>query len=212
MLTRKTIPILVVLILLSPSAFALSGIPSMEESEASMAFQGPGYATLMVSPGGDGPPFTEAHDSDGNVVDATITMYLRDSFGSLIANFPYEDIWLESQNRDLVPCIGGTNPDHSTDASGMTSWTNPLHASGYTSAPVFVFVNGSALTSNSGLLLRFNSPDIDANGTVGLSDLALFAGDFYSGGFVYRADFSGDRVLNLTDVHLFAFHYGSTCP
>jgi hypothetical protein len=47
---------------------------------------------------------------------------------------------------------------------------------------------------------------------VNLADLAVFSGDFYSGPNSFRSDFFRDGVLNLTDIHLFAVHFGATCP
>lgn len=198
--------------LLPAFASAISGVPSLNESTATIAYTGPGVPTLLVVPDGGGNPFTEARDEAGNPVDATISMYLRDGAGSAIANFPWEDIWLQVDDGGMVACRWGINPDNNTDQTGMTLWVFPAAASGYSESVVWVMVNGSALTSNNGLPLSFNSPDIDANGLVNLADIAILAGDFYSGQTPFRSDFFRDGVLNLADIHLFAVHFGAACP
>jgi hypothetical protein len=204
--------LLVLCCLLPVYAFALSGVPSLDASTASIAYAGPGVPTLLVTPDGSGNPFTEAQIETGNPVDATVTLYLRDGLGSAIVSFPWEDIWLEADDDGLVSCTWGVNPDHNTDQAGMTQWISPAEAAGYSESVVRVIVNGSALTSNNGLPLNFNSPDINADGIVNLSDISGFTSDFYSGQNSFRSDFFRDGVLNLSDIYLFAVHFGATCP
>ena len=52
----------------------------------------------------------------------------------------------------------------------MTEWVNPMFAGGYSQGPVLVLINGSALTTNPGLPLKFNSPDINGDLRVDLTD------------------------------------------
>ncbi len=190
---------------------ALSGVPDLVTSEAFIAFEGPGFASLLVIPDGNGNRFTEAHDELGNVVDATITLYLRDGAGSSIANYPFEDLWLESIDGGLVSCIGGSTADDNTDYQGITQWVNPMFAGGYSPNPVLVIISGTALGSNPGLPLRFNSPDINGDLTVNLQDVSILAIDF-SMGYSFRCDFNGDGYLNLRDIPIFAEHFGAQCP
>ncbi len=190
---------------------AITGVPSLDLSEANIAYSGPGVPSLMVVPDGSGNPFTEAHDETGAVVDATITMYLRDPQGDPIVNFPLEDLWLETDDDGLVPCTWGPNPDNHTDINGMTQWTQPVFAGGHSQGPVFVMINGSRMTSNAGLPLRFNSPDINGDGIVNLSDTGVLASDYYIG-YQFRSDFNGDGQLNLSDVGLYARAHGAQCP
>ena len=207
----KSILIVFAILIISQSCFALSGVPDLFESTASIAFTGPGVPSLLVVPDGNGPPFTEAHDEQGNVVDATITLYLRDGFGNPIVNFPLEDMWLETLDDGLAFCLYGVRADHNTDANGMTQWTYPPLAGGHSQGPVLVFVNGSAIVSNPGLPLKFNSPDINGDGFVNLQDLAIFSVDFYSS-YIFRSDLNGDGFLNLQDIAIFAQRYGAHCP
>ena len=191
--------------------FADTDVPSLELSEAFIAYDGPGTPTLLVVPDGNGNPFTEAHAEQGNVVDATITLYLRDSQGVPIANFPREDLWLETAESGVVPCLGYMIADQHTDANGVTMWANPPIAGGHSQGPVLVLVNGSALTSNSGLPLKFTSPDINGDLVVNLQDLAILASDYFSD-YNFRSDLTGDGYLNLSDIYIFAQHFGAHCP
>jgi len=200
------------ILIIAQSCFALSGVPDLVQSIAQIAFTGPGTASLLVVPDGSGPRFTEAHDEQGNVIDATITLLLLDPMGAPIVNFPFEDLWLESTDGGLVGCNYGVIADHHTDANGITSWVNPPVAMGHSQSLVQVFVNGSPLVSGPGLPLRFNSPDINGDGFVNLQDLPLLSVDLYSTLYSFRSDFNGDGILNLQDIAIFAQHYGAQCP
>ena len=191
--------------------FADTGVPSLELSEAFIAYDGPGVPFLLVVPDGSGTPFTEALDEQGNVVDATITLYLRDPQGSPIANFPREDLWLETGDDVVVSCYWGLIADQHTDANGMTLWAIPPVAGGYSQGPIFVMVNGTALTSNPGLPLRITSPDINGDLVINLQDLAILASDYFSD-YNFRSDLNGDSYLNLSDIYIFAQHLGAHCP
>lgn len=187
------------------------GIPDLEQSEAFVAYNGPGTPTLLVVPDGNGSPFTTALDAEGNVVDATITLILRDAMGVPIADYPAEDCWLESIDLGLVPCTGGNTADYNSDVNGVTQWVNPLEAAGYSDEPIQVWVNGSPLTSNNGLPLNINGPDLTADGQVNLLDIVEFSSDFFSD-YHFRSDLNVDGVLNLIDIVIFARHNGTFCP
>ena len=208
----KSLIIAFAILIIAQPCFALSGIPSLIESTAEIAYTGPDIPSLMVVPDGNGPRFTAAHDEHGNVVDATITLFLRDDLGAPIADYPREDLWLESVDGGLVVCMYGVIADQNTDATGMTNWINPPIAMGHSQSLVLVLINGSVLISNGGLPLNFNSPDINGDGVVNLQDLSIFSGDFYSISYYFRSDFNGDRILNLMDVSLLAQHFGAQCP
>jgi hypothetical protein len=188
-----------------------TSIPDLSHSVATIAYGGPGTPSLLVVPDGNGNPFTAAHDEDGNAVDATITLTLLDIFDVPIANYPCEDLWLESADGGLVSCIGGSNADYDTDANGQTQWVNPLRAAGSSEAPVLVMISGAALDNNPGLPLNFNSPDLNADGIVNLIDVAIASQDYYAG-YSFRCDWNGDGLLDLRDVPILAVHMGAQCP
>jgi hypothetical protein len=74
-----------------------------------------------------------------------------------------------------------------------------------------VGVTGLALVSDPGLDIQFNSADLSGDLVVNLTDLGIFAGDF-NGAYAYRSDFRWDGALNLADVGLFAGAVGASCP
>jgi hypothetical protein len=210
MLKSKIVVLAFAVFFIAQPYFAFSGVPDVSRSEAFIAYTGPGIPSLLVVPDGNGSRFTEAHDEQGNMVDATITLFVRDGAGTSIAYYPHEDLWLESADGGMVPCIGGSNADHATDINGMTEWVNPLFAGGYSQGPVLVLINASALTTNPGLPLKFNSPDINGDGFLSLQDVSILSTDFYTG-YTFRCDMNGDGALNLSDIAIFAQHLDAEC-
>jgi hypothetical protein len=58
-----------------------------------------------------------------------------------------------------------------------------------------------------GQTLTINSPDINADGIVNLTDVATFANAFF-GGYTRCSDFNMDGVINLSDLGVMASHLG----
>ena len=176
-----------------------------------MAYSGPETLTLMVTPDGSGLSFDEAFLPWGDTEDATITLELKNANWEPVANFPREDLWLESHFDGLIPCVGGTIADSNTDAFGITWWQDPVFGGGSSEPLTVVLVNGSPIELTSGVNLRFNSPDINGDLVVNLVDVALFASDFF-GAYHFRADLYRDGVINLQDLATFAQAFGTSCP
>lgn len=187
------------------------GVPDFGLSTLTVATPGP--VMVRVHPDGSGPPFTEAFQLPGNVVDATVTLLLLDEMGDPISMFPAEDIWLQANNGGLVPCGGGAGliPDRNTDQNGTTVWVSPPRAGGHTTGLALAYVNGIPLTSSVGIELRFTSPDLDGSGAVTLTDGGLFTQDLF-GVYAERSDLNWDGVINISDVGLVAGAMGQGCP
>lgn len=179
--------------------------------EYHMAYPGGETLTLMVRPDGGGRSFDEAFLPWGETADATITLELRNANWDPIPNFPREDMWLVSYDDGLVSCVGGTIADADTDAFGITHWQNPLFGGGYSEALTIVLVNGAPPESTNGVHLSYNSPDINGDLVVNLTDVALFAVDFF-GAYNFRSDLFRDGIINLQDLGTFAQAYGTVCP
>jgi hypothetical protein len=211
MLKSRRLFLPLALFLLAQPCVGDTDVPDLEMSEANIAYVGPGVPSLLLVPDGSGNSFTEARDEQGQPVDATITLYLRDFLGNPFYLFPREDMWLQANDGNQVACGWGMLADQDTDVNGMTFWVNPQPAGGFSEGPVFVFVNGEALYSNAGLPLKFRSPDLNGDLQVNLTDVAIFVGDYY-GGFQPRSDLSGDGVINLSDIAILAQHYMAFCP
>ncbi len=204
-------PTMVVVILLGPTLLmAQSGIPDLSNCEAWLAYDGPETPVLMVIPNGEGPSFTAALLPDGSQVDATVFLLVQDWGDNPIANFPFEDMWIESFDDGLVPCTGGSNADVDTDMNGMTHWIEPMNAGGQSQDLTGIFVNGDNV-SGEGLRLSFNSPDINGDLMVSLHDVSIFANDFF-GSYNFRSDLHPNGLINLSDLGRLALGFGANCP
>ncbi len=217
---RPTITALLLLGLVSSAA--ASGVPYV----GAVVFDLFDEASLVMQPDGSGPPLTGARSFGGTEVDATIRVLIVDSHYYPVANFPAEDIWLqlELEPGNTIGCTeyGGNFPggvfvpDGPTDADGFTEWVEPLLGGGWSEGPTWVYLNGERATGPDGhghpsVSLRANSADISGDRRVNLTDITLFTQDF-RGDYHYRSDFYWDGVVDLTDVVLFVYGLGATCP
>ena len=179
---------------------------------------------ILVSPSGNGTPLTDADYPGGPGVDATIRIQLWIDDGDTgtpnphaVANFPAEDIWLEIPGLNM--CMGGINADGPTDSEGWFTFSGSPRMGGWSDAGnppfVYVMVVGNILYDDFGQLISptivANSPDINADLTVNLTDVGIFSTDFF-GNYSFRSDFFWDGDINLTDVVFMAEMIGDTCP
>lgn len=145
-----------------------------------------------------------------------VSLTVRDVNGLPIPNYPAQDIWLDdAATGDINLCQGGSAADADTDANGATTISGALAGGGYTQAGMSVFVSGVALTTTVGgtdpvLSIDVNSPDITGDRIVNLSDVGLFATDLTA--YNFRSDYTHDGNVNLSDVGLFAQWIGEVCP
>jgi len=181
---------------------------------------------VVVSPGEGGTPLSEAEMLGGSPADATIRIQLWYMSGPIenpepapLANFPGEDLWLEFPG--LATCWPALlSADGSTDANGWFSFSAPLGLAGWNdpadplSFP-HVVISGSTLYDQDDNIIQptlvVNSPDINGDLTVNLTDVALFAADFH-GPYSFRSDYNWDGVVNLTDLVWMARLMGDQCP
>jgi len=165
--------------------------------------ESPGH--ILMVPDGSGPSLA----ADGH----TITIRLTGD-GIPIPGFPFQDIWLgQVAAPGLVnPCPGGTVADANTDVNGITTFSNPLAAGGWTDESLIFFLAGVPIPDPAPGITA-NSPDLDSDRVVNLADVGQFAIDFFNG-YSFRADIGGDLdgVLNLLDVATLAIHLGASCP
>ena len=197
------------------AASAMAGVPDLQLSTASHA-AGVGVNPVLYSlPNGLGNSFTQARTTTADV-NATITLTVLDGGGLPVVAFSAADMWLEKEvlggTGNFAACTAGTTADFNTNAAGVTSWANPLNAGGWSTSKTIVVINGAALTSNSGLLLRHNSADISGDGIVNLTDIPEFTADYYDGSNAFRSDFFYDGVVNLNDIPSMVAAIGANCP
>jgi hypothetical protein len=209
MVLRKLMGLFVCALIISVASASMAGIPDLDESSATIATTGQ-VLSLFNLPNGGGNPLTACQLADGTSVDGTITVTLLDANTDVIAGFPAEDLWLESVDGGMVPCVGGSTADGDTDENGVTDFQNALNAGGWSLANATVVVSGDAITS-AVFGLHFNSADMNGDGVVNLADVGSFSTIFY-GAYDFSADFFADGVLNLADVGLLATGVGAACP
>jgi len=192
-----------VLILLIP-VFAFGSIPEMDNCNISTGATED--VSVMICPACDGYPFSQAMVYDGDFMDATIEVYLRNSAGQPIANFPNDDIYLMDPNLCFFP--GGNVADSDTDANGYTQFAFPPCGGGCSeNFELGGYVAGNPFIQNPLPHIKVNSPDLNCDLVVNLSDLAIFA-QVYFGTVTYCVDYYWDGVMDLRDLALFAQHYG----
>lgn len=195
---------------LSLASVAWANVPDLAQSSAETLSPG---AAVYSTPAGTGRAMTNARAFPGTPVDATITLTLVDSELNPIPFYPFDDIWLESDDGGLVYCARGTSPDASTDIDGQAFWTTTLEAGGFTGdgSVCLVMIAGSPLSDQ--LDLRFNSADINGDLTVNLQDVAAFT-PLLTGTPDFRGDFNFDGDVNLQDVAIFtpALLSSASCP
>jgi hypothetical protein len=196
----------------SMASLAWAGVPDLNLSTATIDPAANGASVFNI-PNGAGVGFDEAF-LGGAPVDATITVTLIDTQGDPIFLYPFEDLWLETSLGGLAYCSGGTAADASTDEMGMTTFSNPLAAGGYTPGESTVVLVAGAPLAGGGLDITYNSPDINGDLTVNLSDIVAFTtllgGDFGTHP-LYAGDFNDDGTLNLSDIVRMTSGIGAAC-
>ncbi len=213
MVLRKFTGLFVCALVIGSVAFATAGIPNVVETIPTMPNAGGNSLALFSLPNGNGNAFDAAQIvGDGAVADATIEMIVNDAFGDVVANVPAEDMWLESTNGGMVPCIGGVAADQNTDEFGYTMWATALAAGGSDAGTCEIMLSGEAVVGGDApFALAFNSADISGDGVVNLVDVGLFSGILF-GDYDFAGDFFADGVMNLADVGRMALGIGAACP
>jgi len=178
--------------------------------------------SILIAPDGSGMRFEEARDFEGNLVDATIRVQVMgyDEHGPLgvIYQYPAEDIWLQAAEDYSHGCGTPyvTIADGPTDEEGWTTFSQAPRGGGWTRGEMRVVIGGESSSSSPydipALPLAFNSPDIDANGRVNLTDIAIFCADMEASDTPYRSDLVWDGVIDISDIAVFTSFVGATCP
>lgn len=180
--------------------------------------------SVMIVPDGSGFPLSNCFERGGTqLTSGKITVTLVDSGGNVVPAYPPNWITLEEMTSPLVWCRNVANPptancpnyaDLPTDAAGQTTFTLSYYGGSQVQSPtnVWVFVPTSGwfsipITGN----VSFNSPDINGDLLVNLTDIAIFAMDFF-GPYNYRSDFNYDQLVAIVDLAMFAPHLNKACP
>lgn len=210
---KAILTIAAVCIFLSLGATAWADQPYAYVATISMPGVGQEEVSLYILPDGSGPALTEAMViGSGELVDATISFRLITALDAPIPNYPYEDVWLETNNDQQYFCPGGSCADGPSNVDGEMTFSGAFSGGGFHLGDTYVFVNGSPASYLLGIYsfdhppvsISFNSPDINGDGIIGLADIGLFATDFYADTYNYRSDFQCDGVLGLVDLGIIA--------
>ena len=165
--------------------------------------------SVLSTPDGSGDPLSNVYVFGGGRTDGTVTLTLVDAASTPIFNYAFEDLWIESDTPDIALCPGGSVADANTDVNGQTTFSNSL-LSGGNGVGLVVMVAGEPLLQ-APLNYLFNSPDMNLDLVVNLTDIVLFA-QVYFGGYDHSADYYYDGVINLSDIVLLAQGSGDACP
>jgi hypothetical protein len=167
---------------------------------------------LYNLPNGSGAPFTQAGSAAG-LVDATITL-----ISALTIVCPWSTSrpptcgW-RSRSRPARaiswPVRWARPPTPTPTPMGVTTWTAPLRAGGWSTSGTMVVVNGAAVPT-APLILRHNSADLNGDEVANLADIPLFASDYF-GPYAFRSDLWFDSVVNLSDIPRLAEGIGASC-
>ncbi len=204
----------VLLLVLATSVAASAQIPDFPWVEI---VDGPAEpAMVFAGPDGSVGDLSEARSRlSGATIDATITIQILDGAGNPIANYPFEDIWLQSTQGGMVPCNGGTVSDVDTDGDGITTFSGPLLVGGGMDASagevLEVCLNGMTWPQSVVDVVVLTA-DLNGDLMVNLTDTIDFAALYLSGGYAPAIDFLWDGEINLSDLVIFAGAVNTACP
>jgi len=202
----------------SPMAATVKLLPPVE---ITMNYPAGVAASVMTRPDGQGDPLANAWTWDGIVgndatrVDASFSAAVRNSLNSSLLNLDVSQVLLATNLGGLIACPGGANAD--AYVSGDYQFADPVLGGGNTNPNLaegtFVQVVDAPGTSFSGatsLPIQFNSPDMNGDLWVNLSDVADFAEDLATS-YDYASDFVWDGRIDLRDVAELAESLGISC-
>ena len=113
---------ILILMLIGAGSLMAADIPVLPYVEYSIATEGP--LSLLCTPDGSGLPMTQAFNPLGQPVDGTIAMILYDDtppWGTPVAFFPREDIWLTDITGTLALCPAGSIPEKNLEIKYSTT-------------------------------------------------------------------------------------------
>jgi hypothetical protein len=204
-MNKRLLSLAVIGSMLLMAGAASAGIPDDTTSTATSA-----GGIVMITPSGAGASLA----SHG----ATVTVTVLDVGSLPVANYPFQDIWLDDVgNGEISLCQGGSSADANTNASGVTTIGGVISGGGFTLITQ-VWIAGTPLTapmtdglpSPSASSPAFNSPDIDGSLGVDIVDFGTFGADF--GSTQFRSDLVADGVVDISDFGTFGTSFGQVCP
>jgi hypothetical protein len=146
---------------------------------------------------------------------AQIQIQLIDRNGIPIPGIPPTDIWFQPvSGLEILTIKAGTwCTDFPTDLTGRTITTLQLSAGGCVQLGLQCVVLdpiGIAVILQNPIVqpISFNSPDLNGDLIVNLTDLALFGASYGNpGAYTWCCDYNDDGVVDLSDLAFFGAHY-----
>lgn len=179
--------------------------------------------SLMILPDGSGTPFDQAMTFGNDIADASMELLIRTESQEFLAGVAAMEFVLQSTDSAagiLQGCLTSTDsgliPLEGTDDQGHLFFDEPLLGGGWSEGPLEMTIQGSSYIfpgpDSQGPIfdIRFNSPDINGDLNVNLSDIVLFTQDLL-GEYNYRSDFAWDGEINLTDIVRMVQGLGVSC-
>lgn len=224
-LLRLIVPALALAAVAIPWGPALAQVfPDASTSTAVLVTPGPTAVSMFLVPNGTGTQLANCFAPGGVPINALIGVTLNDAAGSPVPNVPASFVRLEEMQSPLVWCANSWYPpplhapnlaDMPSNAAGQTQFSLSYHGGGWVQGPTMVWVleaTGAWMPIPTPVNVSFNSPDINGDLAVNLTDVGIFSVDFYGAVYMYRSDFNFDGVINLTDVSMLAPNLGANCP
>lgn len=210
-------------ILSGPGPALAQSFPVAQNCTAVLNTPGPLSVSMFLIPNGSGTQLANCYAFGGTSTSAVISVTLIDAAGLPVVNVPATDVRLQEISSNVFWCSNAWYPppvhapnlaDMASNAAGQTQFSLSYHGGGWVHGSTFVWVleaSGAWMQIPTPVNVSYNSPDITGDLVVNLSDVGLFAIDFFSG-YMYRSDFNYDGVVNLTDLAMLAPTLGISCP
>lgn len=212
-------------LILGMTSLAMAGVPDAGNSQVEFIYNGPyGAGDLITTsepglagcnrgvtiyPDGTGPSLVQRQ--------CDMVLWVRDANTLPIPGYPAQDIWTDDAgDASIALCQGGSVADADTDNDGRTTISGVVSGGGTNPNGMAVYVSGVALTllsdGTGGIAMDFwvNSPDINGDLSIDLSDISLFTVDLST--YNYRSDYNWDGLVDLSDISLFANAIDTFCP
>ena len=199
------------------------GTPVAVHSQAVLMPVGSPPVSMFLVPNGSGTQLAGCFAFGGGTANVHILVTLIDVAGIQVPNVPATDVRIEEMQTPLSWCANSWYPpplhapnlaDGPSNAVGQTRFSLSYHGGGWVQGSTFVWVleaTGAWMPIPTPLNLSFNSPDMNGDLVVNLTDIGLFAVSFF-GPYQYQADFNYDGTINLTDLAMLAPTIGAACP
>jgi len=200
-------------VVMAGMANAQPGLIDVFQSSWSYSCGAPPHQLLVSHcPAGDLEPVANGCVNPGS---GQIQIQLIDRNGLPMPGIPPTDIWFQpfsgSEVLSFKPGTWGT--DFPTDLTGSTITTLQLSAGGCVQLGLQCVVLdpiGIAVILQNPVVhpINFNSPDLNGDLVVNLTDLAIFGAAYGKpAAYTWCCDYNDDGVVNLSDLAIFGTHY-----